>query len=158
MFQWLFSFFGKSYKFDTYHPKKRCIYTYWNGHKLIKADPLPIYKKIVSQGQLLSIDIKISNSISKEAPNRHTEMVKRIRGIFELDSFEQGGLSELETVQLLDHFMAFCTKLKKNSNPSVTSSTLTEEFNSFSEKDQPTQNSSECGSIEPEATTEKQEQ
>ncbi len=55
------------------------------------------------------------------------------RGIFDVKSFDQGGLGEVETLALLDHFIDYVESVKKNtrtlpipSNPMVESIPISE--------------------------------
>lgn len=122
MFQWLFSLFGKKHKQDQglgdtlefYKPKERIIYSYWNGSQIVKADPMTLYKRVMDHSQELSAEMKVSNSPSKDASSSHTSLVKKVRDIFNVLPLEEGGLSELETLQLLDHFMTYTNAVKKN--------------------------------------------
>ena len=126
MFGWLTNLFRKNTDddetFGLYHPKETLIYTYWNGQKLIKADPLTLYKKMMEQGPDLQTVIKVASSIHKDASKAHTEAVSRIRSIFNVKSYEEGGLTEIQTMDLLDNFLTFSGFSKKNSNPSPISS------------------------------------
>lgn len=151
------SFFGKIGSFlrnlapdaerpDVYHPRERLIYYYWNGAKHVAADPIALYKRMMAQGPELSIDIKVANSASKDAGKAHDALVGRIRTIFDLKPLTDGGLSELESAQLLDHFLVYCERLKKNSSPSPTSSTTTADSPTSSPTVPPTSNSSVSGS------------
>ncbi len=130
---WLKSLFTKSAtstnpdNFDVYHPKERLIYRYWNGHQQIFADPLCLYRRMLTKGPELSIDMKVSTSPMKDAHEAHVRMLAKIREIFCIEDFEKDGmgLTELETVELLNHFLVYCDLLKKKSNPTPTLSTPT---------------------------------
>lgn len=157
MFNW-FKKKNNIASYNAYKPKERAIYFYWDGKKEVQADPLVLYKKIMDFGPELSVDLKVSTSLSKDASSHHDSLISKIRKIFSLTSLEEGGLTEMETIGLLDHFLAYCDSVKKNSSPSVMSSNPTEDsINSFLES-QPTSNSSDSGSVSKESTTEEQEQ
>lgn len=146
-FSWLFSLFSSRSQTDIYKPGERLIYRYSNGQKTITADPLTLYKRVMDVGPYLSIDMKVAQSISKDAGKAHNEMILRVRGIFNVEPLEKGGLTELETLQLLDHFLEYCERIKKNSRQFVTSSTSSAVSPITSEKASlPMSNSSDSGS------------
>lgn len=160
MFQWLFSLFSKTNSNDvfcTYKPEERLIYSYWNGKELIKADPMTLYKKVMSHGAEISIDWKVSSSVSKDAISSHSNLIKRLREIFEIPPFQSDGLTESELIDLLDHFLSFVNIVKKNSSISATLPNSMELSLTSSETESPTTNSSDCGSTEKEDSTEKQQ-
>lgn len=154
LFSWLKSFFVRE-RSDLFHPKKRLIYTYWNGEKRVHSDPMVLYKRMSQKGGELSVDIKLSLSASKDADKGAELMLEKIRWIFEVKSYKEGGLTDGESVSLLEHFLGFCDGLKKNSRNSLTSPTETS-FGSKSstEETPPTQNGLDSGSTEKEPSTE----
>lgn len=112
------------FRTDVYHPRDRMIYCYFDGQQEVAADPLLLYRSMMDVGPELSINIKVANSPMKDAGAAHVKMLEQIRGIFGVRPYEQGkgGLTEHETVSLLDHFLLYCSSIKKNMKPSVTSS------------------------------------
>ncbi len=153
LFGWLFS---RSEIFDIYKPRERLIYKYFNGKEEIAADPLTLWKKVMAVGPEMSIDIQVSQSPMKNAPEAHTELLSKIRGIFTVTPLnEKGeGLSELETVELLNHFLIYSERLKKNTSPYATSSSNSE-VSAVSSGDGPvTRNTSDSGSTENVPSTE----
>ena len=147
MFHWLLSKFRSNERYDTYHPGERLIYRYWDGGKFITADPLVVYKRMMTKGPELSVDIKVARSASKDAAKANDRMIEKIREIFAVKPLDQGGLAEVETVELMDHFLVYCQQVKKNSRPSATSSTPTVDSTFSSNGSPTTSNSSASGSI-----------
>lgn len=127
MFSWIWYLFNKREEFGVYHPKERMIYKYWNGQKLVEADPLLLVKKMMDVAPSLSAASKVAKSPSKDAPAAQEEMIGYIRGIFSVDPYEQGGLTRSELVNLIDHFSVYCEEIKKKVNASLTTSTLPEQ-------------------------------
>lgn len=148
LFDWLGKWFNKRAEdsVEIYKPKERRLYSYWNGTKQVEADPMVIYKKMMAVAPELHIDIKVAESKSKDAGKAHNSMINHIRNIFSLKPFEDGGLTEIESILLFDHFTTYCGFVKKNTNPSVTSSNNSEESNSTSNDDLATLRSSGFGS------------
>lgn len=147
---WLTSFFWSSDedRYDTYKLSERLIYRYHNGEKEVRADPMFLYKKIMARGPELAIDIKVSESLSKDAGTAHNNLIKTVRDIFDLKPFEQGGLTEIEVARLLDHFLIYVESVKKKGSPTVISPTATSanlEFSSIAVP--PSENTSANGSI-----------
>lgn len=145
---WFKSFLQKSEsRWDIYHPRERVIYHYWDGEKVVHADPQVLWSKVMEKGPELSVESKLSRSPSKDAPQAYKNLVERIRKIFNLKSFEEGGLTEGETEYLLDHFLGYCDEIKKNSSPSPTSPTGTSDTSGPSSGGgPPTRSSSDFGS------------
>lgn len=97
-----------------YSAKRRKIYTYWNGKAYVQADPMELAKKLFQVGQALSIDMKIAAFPNyPAAPSAHDSMVATIRELFDLVPLPEGGLSESESVDLLNHFLIYLGMMKK---------------------------------------------
>lgn len=111
----------------------------------------------MSHGAEISIDWKVSSSVSKDAISSHSNLIKRLREIFEIPPFQSDGLTESELIDLLDHFLSFVNIVKKNSSISATLPNSMELSLTSSETESPTTNSSDCGSTEKEDSTEKQQ-
>lgn len=104
---------------DVYKPAEMLIYRYWNGKADVAADPLTLYKKMMAKGPELNIDMKIATSAHSDAGKAHDSMLVKIREIFDVKPFEEGGLTQLATIELLDDFLIFCDRVKKNGSPTV---------------------------------------
>lgn len=132
---------------DVYRPTERVIYHYWDGGKTVSADPMTLYRKVMEVGPELSIDLTVANSPSKDSGEAHRKAVEKVRTVFGVKGLEEGGLTEAESLDLLDHFMAFCEALKKNSSRSPTSPAATSATTaSSSAAGSPTPSSSGSGS------------
>lgn len=105
---------------DLYTPGERRIYRYFDGEKDVAVDPMPLWKRLMEHGTDLSIKLRVAYSESKANVQAHTDLVKKIREVFVLKPFEEGGLTESETVNLLHHFLTFVGVIKKNSPSSTT--------------------------------------
>lgn len=124
VFRWILSIFKRSSeqdRFDIYSPKQRRIYSYFNGEKMVVVDPMHQYKAVMEKGPDIAIDLKVSNSISKDANKSHENLIKTVRGIFNVKPLAEGGLTDLEAIELLDHFLVYCGEIKKKQNLSVMS-------------------------------------
>lgn len=120
----MFSWFKRRGDGDSiYDLKERLIYKFYDGQKMVEADPLVIYKRVMENGPELSAALKGARSEWKGAADCYNELVVGIRKVFDVKPFEEGGLTQQETFDLLDHFMRFSERLKKNSRQSPTSPT-----------------------------------
>lgn len=124
-FHWVASLFARGDSYDLYRPAERLLYQYFDGKGLVRADPMVLYKRMMERGPELAVDIQVSQSPSKSAGKAYSDMVEKVRQIFSLAPYEAGGLTELEAVELLYHFMTYTGMLKKNSSPSPTSAEAT---------------------------------
>lgn len=127
--KWLKSLFGKAEPFDTYTPTERLIFHYYDGKETVHADPYVLFKRMMKYAPELDVAMRVSVNplVNKDqARDAHDEMIEKIRDIFSVKPFEQSGLTELETVELLNRFLAFCGSVKKNSKVMPTNSTPSE--------------------------------
>lgn len=109
-----------------YAPEQRMIYRHYagttpDGRKVIVAkDPMALWKRFHPRSQAISINLRVSLSPSKAAPEMHEKLMEDLRHVFEVPKYEDGGLTELELSQLLDHYLSFIAHLKKKANSSRT--------------------------------------
>jgi len=151
MFRWLTKWIFGNQPQQIFHPKERMIYQYWDGQKVVAVDPLIIYRRFAEVQPQLVIDRKVATSLSKDAPKAWPAMIAKIHTIFEIKGMSEGGLTEAETIQLLDHFLIFCEDVKKNANPiPILPTTTSPPMPSFSEEGPPTETGSDSGSTEKE--------
>lgn len=106
------------YRFDVYIPGERIIYQYWDGEKLVRADPMTIYKKVMGKSKELLDAIKTDNPETFAA--NHDRRVNAIKEVFGVKSLDEKGLSELEMAELLNHFLDYCVLIKRDA-PNLTS-------------------------------------
>lgn len=138
-----------------YKPKQRLIYRYFDGEKVVKVDPMAVYRKVMDVGPELDADIALWNSPSNAAVKGLDGIIDKVRKIFDLKPFEQGGLTDVEASQLLDHFLVYVGWSKKNTVTSPNSSSPTPDSPPSTSPDaQPTDNISDSGSADDGGTTE----
>jgi len=148
MFEWLRNLFSGGDRLDFYKPRQRYIYRYKDGDRVVIADPIALFKAVMEVGPTLEIDLRVAGSISKDASKGHTTAVAKLRQVFNLRSFAEGGATDVEVVELFNHFMVYAESLKKNSPTSATSATATSPTSVPSSAASPaTPNSSVSGSI-----------
>lgn len=117
-------------RYDLYVPRERLLYGYWAGEycwhlgmfrskKITWVDPIDLYKRIMASGPELAIDVAVATSPSKDAMKAYGNVIAKIREVFGVKAQSDGGLTETETANLLEHFFLYCDRIKKNSNPSA---------------------------------------
>ena len=110
--------------YDLYEPKEKEVFRFYNGEKMVRADPLVLYKRLMDKGPELHIDLKVSVSASKDAEVAHKALDRKIREVFNLSPLVDGidatnTLTETQTVELLTAFITYCGFQKKNMNTSA---------------------------------------
>lgn len=126
MFSWFTSFFRSTTKKTSteqlnelenlaiFKPEDKGLFEYWNGEKLIAADPMALYRKLMTKALEIDNCYKVATSQSTAAINYYDDLVKTIRLIFEVKQFTEGGLTDDLCVKLLDCFLVFVDDVKKN--------------------------------------------
>ena len=145
---------------DVFLPKERLIYQFFDGQVLRAVDPMEMYKKVSPKLGIIAADSKaLKVPESKFAKDAHTRLIALIRELFEIKPLNQGGLTELETLAVFDHWWDFTCTVKKNSSPSPTDAeaTLPSTPSATEEaKDSGTWNISDSGSTEKTDSTKQQ--
>lgn len=132
MFQWLRRFWTPTTPaaqlqtapdtLDLWEPQQREIYHYFDGQKVRNADPMPLFRRMKDVSTDLEIEFKVARSGMKGADEHYQKAVQRIRGIFDVKPLEEGGLTEIECVELFTHFWNYSGGVKKNLPPPSTPS------------------------------------
>lgn len=107
----IFDLFKKQPKENVFHPKDRVLYKFWDGKDQVTADPLVLFKKLMEKGKEVSHNMKLSNSNDSNSTQGHSNLVANARWIFNVKPLELGGLTEQECVNLLDHFLSWCSDI-----------------------------------------------
>lgn len=151
LFNWLASMFSRTSlieDYSFYSLKDRQIYRYFDGIKVVSADPMILYRKLMDVKPDLVSDMKVAESDWKsENTKAQARIVTKIRGLFDVKSFEEGGLTEMETEGLLDHFLVYTDTVKKNLRSSATSSSSSVVSPPTSVESLPISSSSDSGSV-----------
>ena len=143
-------------RFDLYEPKQRLIYKYFNGDKIVSADPMILHRKMMAKAPDLYIDSKVATFPNKDSGKAQVALTKNIREIFGVKPLDEGGLTELETAELWKSFLIYCEWVKKNWNPPPTSPEGTSDpTGPSSGGSPPTLNTSASGSTASEPSSDK---
>lgn len=133
MFAWVKKLFRKDS--PEYTDEERGIYSYWDGTKGFSwrnpnrhADPLPLYNKIYARRLEIKADFdavkqylvsdEVWEKFVEPARVRLTKVVREIFGIRPLINGNEippeGTLKDSEALDLLDDFLVYSERLKKN--------------------------------------------
>lgn len=116
MFRKLLNLLLPKSKLELYSSHERLLYSYWNGKKWVRIDPIEQYKRLMDVWPTIDSDMLAAFSPlgSKFALRSHENMVKTMRSCFkDLDHFDQGGLTESAVIQLVGHFFKYCDTVEK---------------------------------------------
>ena len=112
---------------DFYRSRERFIYSFWNGERVVHADPQVLYTRIAEHGPELSIDLKVGRSPMKGAKESHERAIQTIRDAFGFKAPPADNplectdvLTQLEVEQELNKFLSWCEELKKKLPPMPT--------------------------------------
>lgn len=112
---------------DFYRSRERFIYSFWNGERVVHADPQVLYTRIAEHGPELSIDLKVGRSPMKGAKESHERAIQTIRDAFGFKAPPADNplecadtLTQLEVEQELNKFLSWCEELKKKLPPTLT--------------------------------------
>lgn len=105
------------YSLSLYKPSERMIYRYFDGQKNVEVDPMIIFRAVSDHKHELSVDMKVSSLPMKGNIEAYQTLLNTIRKIFNVKPHAEGGLTEIETVALLDHWLVYEDTQKKITNP-----------------------------------------
>ncbi len=95
----------------------RLIYEFFDGTAFVTADPLVIERKLESDPECRwDVHPRLAESGDQEAVGI---LVRAARRAFNVPALEQGGLTEVETLNLMSDFYEWLETLKKNSPDSL---------------------------------------
>lgn len=128
MWQWLKSFWSKpaptpeASPQNLWTPGERLIFRYHDGGGSRDVDPMPLYRRVKDVQKEVEADLVLARSQFKDNLTGYEKAARRIRGAFELKPYAEGGLTELECLNLYNAFLAWVGEQKKSTpSPSTTS-------------------------------------
>lgn len=145
---------------DLYTEDERLIFSFFDGQKVRKVDPLPLFRRYLDISTDLEADFQAFESPipNKFAPQAYLNAIGRLRKMFEVEPFDKGGLTEIELRRTFDEFMIFCQIIKKKSKEFQTSQEGTSpgmpSLNQEKENSQGTSSSLDTGSTGKDSNTE----
>lgn len=104
--------------FGVFRPKERLIYSYWDGERNRKGDPLELLRRLNGyEGLALKEDAQLAFGSTPEAPRALGRLVGAVREIFGVKRLDDGGLAEAECLGLLVQFLQFITEVQSDAAP-----------------------------------------
>lgn len=130
---------------DVYQPKERYIFKYFNGEKLVLADPLILYRRVMAKINEIDMDMKAATFQEySKADEAYDHMVVTLQKVFKIKPLEEGGLTPTELEELFSQFSEYCHYHKKKWNLIPTSQMETSDSIVYSsEGSQPIKNTSD---------------
>ena len=106
--------------------KQRFIFRYWNGSKTVFGDPLELHRNLQAHPDYTEDSFSL---ITREELRNDIigELAAVVREVFSIPKLIDGGLTELECVQLLAEFIEYAGVQKKSGEQTPTLPTATEE-------------------------------
>ncbi len=155
MLNWFFNLFRRHEKWDVYNPGEMQIYSYFDGEKWVKADPVALYGRIADKWIEIDADMRAATvPESKFAAKAYKDLSANVRKIFDIRPLEEGfkipekgTLTDVAVLALLDQFLTFSGFVKKNSSQSPTTSIPSEECKPTSTENPATSSTLASGSI-----------
>ena len=104
------------------HRKLQLVFRFWDGRENRRADPIVLWRDLLAHEDYNDDDFKFL-----EIENLRLKYVGKIsavtRDVFSIRKVEEGGLTELECVQLLRAFRLYAGIQKKSGDQQLTSPT-----------------------------------
>lgn len=157
MFAWLISLFRRKpsteeeFSLTLYKPSEMAIYRYWDGSKIVAVDPMVLHRRVSDAGrEELAIDLKVSARPIKGNVEAYDSLLRKIRKIFNVTPYDGvTGLTEVATVELLDHWLNYEYVQKKIANlPPISPTASSPPSPESSAENPPTGSSSDSGSTD----------
>lgn len=124
IWEWLKGLFAAKKVDNPYNgwkPSERYIFRYWDGEKDRDEDPMELYIRMQDVGPELDVDLKVARSQLRDNYKGHVKAVEKIRGIFFVKPYKEGGLTNAECLNLLDYFLLWTGFEKKSTSQTQTS-------------------------------------
>lgn len=144
-------------KFDLFDPGERIVYRYFNGVETVAVDPVVIFKKLMQYLPDISHHMKVANSQHSDAHKAQGWLLEKIDALFDVKPLgpDGKGLTELERMWLLDHFLIYNESVKKNwSPPQTLQEEISRHSSPSSEGNQPIRSGTDFGSFATASKTE----
>lgn len=125
---------------------ERAIFSFFDGKKTRKADPMVVYRALVDD-PVFNIEVDSSLVLEANDLEASARMSAVIRKAFGIAAFDDGGLTEGECDSLFYAFMDWLTEKKNSGSQPLTPPTCSESSLQPEHSATPTNPASGCGSI-----------
>jgi len=99
--------------------RSRFIFSYWNGSKIVKADPMVLWRSLQQHADFSEADFRLMKVDALRDSLVH-KLANVVRDVFDIKSPDDGGLTELETLEVLRSFIEYTGFQKKSGEPMQT--------------------------------------
>lgn len=138
----------------AYSKREQLTYQYYDGVRDVVMDPMILWRALSEVWPDLITDMKLANSQHSKAQMGWDAQVTKVRKVFSLKPFAEGGLTETGSMSVLYDFWYWCEELKKNYPPTPTSAAATSPTSaSTSAENPPTKSGSDSFSSEKGSST-----
>lgn len=120
---------AKSWFYKRVLNKHRLLFRYWNGSRFVAEDPFVLLRKLLSTETFSADDsLKALQLPDPKLVIKHLSFISDgVREVFSVPALSDGGLTELECVNLLKTFIDWMEAVKKNGVMSLTLPTSTQD-------------------------------
>jgi hypothetical protein len=116
--------------------RSRFIFSYWNGSRIVKGDPMVLWRSLQQHDDYREEDFKLM-----KVPALREELIGKIaavvRSVFNIRLPNDGGLTELECFELLRAFIVYTGFQKKSGDLTQSLPTTSEPTFSPSSTEEP---------------------
>jgi hypothetical protein len=115
----MFSFSIKNWFLSRILNRHRLLFQFWDGRQFRRVDPFTLLRKLLNTDKFDPDDDlkKLKIPDAKLVCDKIGHIAEGVREIFGVKPLENGGLTELECVNLLMEFSAYLDRVKKNGGP-----------------------------------------
>jgi len=102
--------------------RRKLLFRYFNGERWIKADPLPLYRRLRAEADRLVV---LATAWDEQRHPEADEFVALVREMFGLKAYDSAtgkGLTEAEVVNVFAEFDGFLREVRDRFFPGSTSS------------------------------------
>jgi hypothetical protein len=93
--------------------RSRFVFRFWNGHRIATGDPMVIWRALQQHEDFREEDFKLMK-VDALRDKTIGKVAKVVQEVFSLPALEDGGLTELECLDLLKAFMTYSGFQKKS--------------------------------------------
>lgn len=103
--------------------RSRFIFSYWDGSRIAKADPMVLWRSLQQHADFSEADFRLMKVDALRDSLVH-KLANVVRDVFNIKLPDAGGLTELETLEILRSFIEYTGFQKKSGEPTQTSPQL----------------------------------
>jgi len=100
--------------------RSRFIFSYWNGSKIVKADPMVLWRSLQQHPEFSEVDFRMMK-VDALRDSLVNKLANVVRDVFDIKQPESGGLTELESLEVLRSFIEYTGFQKKSGDQTQTS-------------------------------------